>query len=458
MEPSNHSRYESEKASLSVSAARKRLAMLFDGGTYEELNRFLKNKEQECEVVTAVGLIGGSYVYAFAQSVDVNGGAMGSVQASKIAHIFELAATTGYPVVGIYDSNGAHIDEGVGALEAYGKLISLSSKLSGVVPQISIIAGSCIGSAAVMATLSDFTVMTKDSEFYVTAPSVIGGKEDLGTANTAYKNGTAALVAKDDEEAISKVAELLSYLPSNNLSVAMMAECESTSGHDELLADIFDDNSFVELYADFGKCIKVGFARLCGASVGVVFTDKTVADGYFCDDGARKAAKFIRICDAYSLPIITLVDSYGIVSSEESELSGGVKSVALLTGAYSEATCPKISVVAGNAYSAAYIAFVSAASAPDMVFAFEDSAIGALEPMTAVQLLYKDRLLAGETREDLEKEYISEKCSPFSAAAKGYLTDIITKQEAILKISSAIDVLSSKRASTMNKKHTNIPL
>ena len=300
--------------------------------------------------------------------------------------------------------------------------------------------------------------MTKDSEFYITSPAIIGKNNEVGTAALASKNGTAAIVTDNDEDAIAKVSDILSYLPSNNLSVAMMADCDSTTGHDDVLLDVFDDNSFVELFAEFGSCIKVGFARLAGASVGVVFTDKTVADGYFCDNGAKKAAKFVRLCDAYSLPIVTFVDSIGILSSEESELSGGVKSVALLTAAYSEATSPKISVVTGKALSAAYITFVSAASAPDMVFAFNDSAIGTLEPMTAVQLLYKDRLAAGESRKELELEYINDKCSVFDAAAKGFVTDVITKDEAAAKISAAIDVLASKRVSTMNKKHTNIPL
>ena len=300
--------------------------------------------------------------------------------------------------------------------------------------------------------------MTNKSEFYITSPAILGKDEELGTSSLAYKNGTASLLAEDDEDAISKAVEILSFLPSNNLSVAMMTDCESSVGNDDILLDVFDDNSFLELYADFGSCIKVGFARLAGASVGVVYTDKTVADGYFCENGARKAAKFVRLCDAYSLPVVTFVDSIGILSSKESELLGGVKSVALLTSAYSEATCPKISVVIGNAISAAYITFVSAASAPDMVFAFKDSAVGTLEPMTAVQLLYKDKLADGVSRKDLENEYITEKCSVFDAAAKGYVTDIILKEEAAAKISAAVELLSSKRASTMNKKHTNIPL
>lgn len=451
-------RYTEEVSSLSASASRKRLEMLFDGGVYDEIDRFLKNNEGECEVVAAVGLINGSYVYAFAQSVDVNAGAMGSVQASKIAHIYELATATGYPVVGIYDSNGAHIDEGVDALEAYGKLIASASKISGVVPQISVVAGPCVGSAAVLATLADFTVMTKDSEFYITAPSLLGDAKEVGTANTASENGTATVVVNDDAEAISTAIDLLAFMPSNNLSVPMMAETESTTGGDDIIADVFDDNSFMELYKDYAKCIKVGFARLMGASVGVVYTDKTAADGYFCESGAKKAAKFIRVCDAFSIPVITMVDSLGVLASEESELSGGVKSVSLLASAYSEATCPKISVVLGNAISAAYIAFVSAAAAPDMVFALDNSVIGTLEPMTAVQLLYKDRLIAGETREALEKEYITDKCSAFNAAAKGYVTDIITKEEIASKLAAATNLLMSKRVSTMDKKHTNIPL
>ena len=451
-------RYAEEKALLSASNSRKRLEMLFDGGVYDEIDRFLKNKESECEVVAAVGLVNGSYVYAFAQSVDVNAGAMGSVQASKIAHIYELAATTGYPVVGIYDSNGAHIDEGVDALEAYGKLIAASSKISGVVHQISVVAGPCVGSAAVLATLADFTLMTEDSEFYITAPSLLGDDKKVGTATTAGENGTATNVYKDDTEAISAAIDLLAYMPSNNLSVPMMAETDVATGSDDIIADTFDANSFVELYKDYAKCIKVGFARLGGASVGVVYTDKTVADGYFCEDGAKKAAKFVRICDAFSIPVITFVDSLGALSSKDSEISGGVKSVSLLASAYSEATCPKISVVLGNAISAAYIAFVSAAAAPDMVFALDNSVIGTLEPMTAVQLLYKDRLMAGETREALEQEYITDKCSAFNAAAKGYVTDIIAKEEIASKLMSATNLLVSKRVSTMDKKHTNIPL
>lgn len=451
-------RYESEVTNLSDSNARKRLAMLFDNGNFTEIDRFVKNNGAECEVVAAYGEVNGMFVYAYAQSIDVNKGAMGKVQAAKIAHIYDLATKTGAPVVAIFDSDGAHIDEGVEALEAYGSLIKSAGNISGVVPQISVIAGPCIGSAAVLASLSDVVVMTNEAEFYITAPEFSNSKDtSLGTAKLAAENGTAALVAETDREALLLVSDLLAYLPSNNLSEALMAEYTPAAGGNTVEA-VVDAGSFFELSGDYGKCIKTGFARIGGASVGVVATSTKEGNGYFCANGAKKAAKFVRMCDAFSIPVVTLVDSLGILAKEECDVSGGVKAVSILTSAYSEATTPKVTVVTGNAISAAYIAFVSSAAAPDMVFAWADAVIGTLEPMTAVQLLYKERLLAGEDRKQLEAEYISDKCSPFNAAALGLVNDVIEQEDTAAKIVSALDILSSKRVSTISKKHTNIPL
>ena len=451
-------RYECEIEALTVSKARKRLEKLFDNGVFTELDRFVKNNESECEVVTAYGEVGGALVYAYAQSVDLCGGAMGKVQASKIAHVYDLATKTGAPVVAVFDSNGAHLDEGVEALEAYGKLIKAAGNISGVVPQIAVVAGACIGSAAVLATLSDIVVMVKDAEFYITAPTFADSTQTkLGTAELAEKNGTASLVADTDDEAMEKVADLLSYLPSNNLSEASFTECGSPSG-ECLICSVVDGGSFFELSANHGKSIKTGFARVAGASVGVVATNADAKDGYFCPCAAKKAAHFVRLCDAFSIPVITFVDSLGILASEKCDTKGGVKAVATLTSAYSEATTPKISIITGNAFAGAYISFVSSAASPDMVLAWSDSSIGTLEPMTAVQLLYKNRLEAGEDRKQLEYEYLKDKCSPFNAALSGYITDVILPEETASRVVSALDVLSSKRVSTMNKKHTNIPL
>lgn len=451
-------RFDAEVNSLSDSNARKRLAMLFDDGTFTEVDRFLKNNGAECEVVAAYGLVGGTPVYAYAQSIEVNHGAMGKVQASKIAHIYDLAAKTGAPVVSVFDSAGACVGEGVAALEAYGSLIKAAGNISGVVPQISVVAGPCIGSAAVLASLSDIVVMTEKAEFYITAPAFADSKDnELGTAKLAAENGTAALVVSDDKEALEKVADILSYLPANNLSEALMAEYAPANGSDGIEA-IVDADSFVELYADNGSSIKTGFARIGGASVGVVATVAESKEGYFCACAARKAAKFVRLCDAFSIPVVTVVDSLGILAKEKCDIAGGVKSISILTSAYSEATTPKITVVNGNAVAGAYIAFVSSAAAPDMVFATPDSVIGALEPMTAVQFMYKDRLSAGEDRAALEKEYALEACSPFAAAAVGLVNDVVPADELAGKVISALDVLASKRVSTLNKKHTNIPL
>ena len=451
-------RFESEASALTGASARSRLASLFDNGSYTEIDRFLKTNGSECEVVAAYGEINGMLVYAFAQSVDVNGGAMGRVQAAKISHVYDLAAKTGAPVVSFFDSNGAHIDEGVEALEAYGKLIKAAGNISGVVPQISVVAGACIGAAAVLASLSDVVVMTNKAEFYITAPAFSESSEtELGSASLAAKNGTAAIVVENDKDAAEKVRDVLSYLPSNNLSEPLFAEytaANGTSGIDSVV----DAGSFFELCENHGKSIKTGFARVGGASVGIVATAPDQKDGYFCGCAAKKAAKFVRLCDAFSIPVVTLVDSLGILAKEKCDLSGSVKSVSILTSAYSEATTPKITVVTGNAIAGAYIAFVSEAAAPDMVIAWSNSVIGTLEPMTAVQLLYKERLEAGETRESLEAEYTADQCSPFNAAALGYVNDVINPEDTAQRVISALDALSSKRVSTISKKHTNIPL
>lgn len=445
------SRFSSEVAALSNSNARSRLAMLFDNGCYTEIDRFAKNNGNECEVVAAFGEVNGTIVYAYAQSADINKGAMGKAQAAKITHVYDLATKTGAPVVSIFDSNGAHISEGIEALEAYGDVIKAAGNISGVVPQISVVAGPCIGSAAVLAALADVVVMTKSAEFYLT-PAVEGD-----STVAAAQGGTAAIVTETDKEAVETVADILAYLPANNLSVALMSEYVPAQG-ETVIESVVDAGSFLELYADFGSNIKTGFARVAGVSVGVVATNPEVNDGYFCTCGAKKAAKFVRLCDAYSIPVITIVDSLGLRTTEVCDSTGGVKSVALLTAAYSEATTAKITLVTGNAYAGAYVALVSSAAAPDMVFAWPEASLGSLEPKTAVQLLYKERMVAGEDRKALENEYATVKCSPFEAAALGKVTDVVTREETASKLAAALDVLASKRVSTLSKKHTNISL
>lgn len=452
-------RFQNENDALAATTARKRLAMLFDEGTYHEVDRFMKNDDTECEVVAAYGEVNGMSVYAFSQSIDINKGAMGKVQASKIQQLYDMAAKTGTPVVGFFDSNGAHVDEGIEALEAYGTLIKSAGNLSGVVPQISVVAGPCIGSAAVLATVADVLIVEKSAEFYVASPAFSDKNDDeIDTVYLAGKNGTASIVADSDKDAVDKVIELLSFLPSNNLSEPLFTEPVAPKGGDDALDMVIDNGSFLEINKLSNKSIRTGFARIGGAAVGIIKTESTKHEGYFSVLAARKAARFVRLCDAYSIPIITFVDSLGIDASESYRRAGDVRSLSVLTLAYSEATTPKITLVTGNAVSSAYIAFVSSAANPDMVFAWPEAVIGTMEPMTAVQLFYKDRLEAGEDRAELEKEYAKEQCSPFNAAAYGYVDDIFEPAATYEKINSALDLLASKRVSKMNKKHTNIPL
>lgn len=453
------SRLEKETAALGNSDAYKRLALLFDGGAYTELDRFQKNGENGCGVVTAYGNVNGVACYAFSQDVTVCSGAMGRSQAAKIKKVYDLALMNGAPVIGIFDSKGAFAEEGVDALNAYGELIAAAGKISGVVPQISVVAGKCIGSAAVLAAVADLTVMVEGAELCVNSAAVTGN-ESVGTAATAAKNGTAAVIAENDEDACAKVAQLLSFLPENNLSVSPVADYVPAvmTGEDVYadIANIVDADSFFEVNKAFGCCAKVGFARIAGNAVGVVATDKDKNDAYLCSNGAAKIARFVRLCDAFSVPVVTLLNCAGFMGSAEDELDGSVRAVAALTGAYAEATTAKVTVITGKAYGAAFTAMAGKASGADYVIAYADSAVCALNPTTAVQFLYKDRL-GEEKREDLEKEYALCEGSPFKAAENGAVDDIVTADTAANAVIAALDMLASKRVSTLEKKHSNMP-
>ena len=453
------SRLEKEVAALGKTDAYKRLQFLFDGGIYTELDRFQKNGEHGCGVVTAVGTVNGIGCYAYSQDITVLSGAMGRSQAAKIKKVYELALMNGAPIIGIFDSKGAFADEGVDALNAYGDLIAAAGKISGVVPQISVVAGKCIGSAAVLAALADLTVMTKEAELCVNSAAVTG-ENSVGTAESSAKSGTVSLVAENDQDAMIKVRELLSFLPENNLSVCLAADYSpaviSGEGVYTDITEIADCDSFLEISKDFGACAKVGFARVGGNAVGIVATDIDKNDGYVCNKGAAKITRFVRLCDAFSIPVVTLLNSKGFMGKAEDELSGSVRSVAALTGAYAEATTAKITVIVGKAYGAAFTAFAGKSSSADYVIAYADAEICALNPVTAVQFLYLDRL-GEEKREDLEKEYVLTEGSPFKAAVNGAVDDVITKQEAAQSVINVHDMMASKRVSTLEKKHSNMP-
>lgn len=452
-------RLEKELAKLSNSDAYKRLQLLFDDGVYTELDKFSKNGENGCGVVTAYGNVNGAGCYAFSQDVSVCSGAMGRAQGAKIKKVYDLALMNGVPVVGIFDSKGAFAEEGVDALNAYGELIAAAGKISGVVPQVSVVAGKCIGSAAILASVADLTVMVEGAELCVNSADITGDAS-VGSAENAMKNGTAAIVAENDEIAMNKVAELLSMLPLNNLTMPFAADyvpaAISGEGVYKDIANIVDAESFIELNKDFGKCAKVGFARVAGNAVGIVATDADKNDSYLCANGAAKISRFVRLCDAFSIPVVTLLNCAGFMGKCDDELDGSVRAVSALTGAYAEATTAKITVIVGKAYGAAFTAMAGKACGADYVISYADAVICALNPTTAVQFLYKDRL-GEEKREDLKKEYALTEGSPFKAAVNGAIDDIITPDNAASSVIAALSMMDSKRVSTIEKKHSNMP-
>ena len=449
-----------EEVAVNDSEAARNLALLFDDGSFTELDKFVKNDDDKCDVITAYGMIDGITAFAFAGNSGKDG-AMGRVSAAKICKVYEMAKKVGAPVIGIYNSDGAHIEEGIEAMEAYASISAAAAAISGVVPQISVISGNCVGSAAMLASMADIVLMKKDASFYVTAGSILNNKE-IGTSHIAAENGTAAYIYEEDTEAFDKVAEIITYLPSNNLSAPGFAEYVPSSvaleGNDaeNVIGAVCDDNSFCELYKEYALGVKVGFARIGGMAVAVVATN-TDGEKLAAED-CKKIARFVRFADAFSIPVVTFVNANGVLGNEEDELSGGVKSASQLMHAYMEATTVKISVVTGAAVGAAYMALASRASGVDSVFAWPNAYVSNLEPKTYVEFLCKDKLAEGKTREEIAEEYISGEASAFAAAEKGFMEDIIAPQFTSAKITMALDMLSGKRVSTISKKHSNIQL
>ena len=438
------------------SAARRRLAALFDDGAYTEVGSLSMEKESLASVITTYGYVNGSLVYAFSQDKTVNSGAVGTVHAQKIAKLYSLAAKTGRPVVGIHDSNGAFIDGTVDSLNAYGEMIGTAATVSGVVPQISVIAGVCAGSAAMLACSADFVVMTKDAELYV-APN---GKS---TAADASKAGTAAVVCDDDDAAVSAAKELLRLIPENNLTAVPVYEYEENSfasgnALSDTVNNIADADSVTELYEGFGKASYTALATVAGSTAGIVSTNKT-KDKLTADDSA-KIARFVRTCDAFGIPVITLVDTEGF--DGEGEAAGSVRNMTMLAGAYAEATTAKVTLVTGKAYGPAFVALASKGANADFTFAYESAVISPLAPVTAVEFLWHEKLAGAANtaakREELAKEYIAEYATAEKAAYRNAVDEVISPAQTRAKLAEALEILSGKRVSRLPKKHNNLPL
>lgn len=446
------------KDSISLSA-RDRLERLFDGGEFTELDAFAKVSNNLSGVITAYGYVDSNPVYAFAQDISVNDGALTKVQSDKISKIYDMAAKTGLPIVGIYDSFGADLNDGISAMASYGDLILKASNLSGVVPQISVIAGTCAGASAIMAVSADFVVMSKGAELFITPNTEV---KDL--AQNAAENGTASLVADNDEEAIEKAKEILLKLPQNNLSPVPMFEFNEPDSDrfdnaEGIAKSICDDGSLLELSKDFGKAGFTALASIGGASVGICATNKT-SDKLTSSD-CSKLARFVRTCDAFAIPIITFVDTEGFDNSECANKSGAVLQMAKLASVYAEATTIKISVITGKAYGPSFITLAGKSSNADLVFAVDNAVISALEPLAAVEFLSHDKLKGTDdlarSRETLVSEYIEKEASAQIAAEKMCVDGVISVGDIRKTLINAIEIMAGKRVSRLPKKHSNSP-
>ena len=425
----------------------KRLSSLFDNGEFTEIDAFAKSSDGAIEVSTGFGLIGGNPAYAFSQNPEVNGGAITVAHCAKIKKIYELAKKTGCPVVGIYDSNGVKLTEGFDVLSAYGGVVKASTQLSGVVPQISIIAGACVGTSALIANMADVVIASSDSDFYITAPSE-------ATVEESAKEGIVDIVVKDIEEAAAKTKSILSILPSNNLEIAGCFEAKESAGvpgkdmsSNELLETIIDFGSAIELKADYGRNVNTSLALLGGEAVGIIaFGDKPL-----CPRCSYKAEAMIKLCDAFSIPIITIANSNSLKKEKESQV---LVAATKLTSAYASATCPKISLITGESVGSAYIILAGKGANADLTFAWDSAVVSPLETESAVAFLFNERLADGENRQELEKEFKETLGSAFTAAANGAVDDVFTPDQTRAKLIGALDMLSGKRETTLPRKHS----
>lgn len=434
------------KAANAQTKAYQRLQLLFDEGTFVEIDSFTKSGAGRAEAAAGFGSVDGCPVYAFAQNSDVEGGAMSKAQAAKICKVYELAEKTGAPVVGIYDSIGARLNESCEMLAAYGDVMLKANNLSGVVPQIAVIAGPCLGASSMIAAAADVVIMSEEGQF------ALQTNGEGGDLKEASESGLVHLTAKDDKEAVIKARELITLLPSNNLSGAPItdfadsaAETDGESGA-SIIAAVMDQDSFIEFQAGFGAGFIAGLAKLGGNTVGVVASEEKTADGKACE----KAARLVRFCDAFAIPVITFVNAESFCC---------IKAACKLTNAYAEATTAKISVITGEAYGAVYMALAGAAAGVDVAYAWPTASISALNPTTAAVMLWSDKLKGSSNptadRAKLIAEYKDQEACPFKAAGDGFVQDVIEPSETRLKLYAALDMLAGKRVTRLPKKHAN---
>ncbi|WP_188206090.1 acyl-CoA carboxylase subunit beta [Alkalibacillus aidingensis] len=479
--------------------ARERIDYLLDEGSFVELNPFMEHrvtdfgmddKEVPGEgVVTGYGTVDGRPIYLFAQDFTVYGGALGEMHGKKIAAVMDLAAKNGTPFIGLNDSGGARIQEGVASLDGYGHVFYRNSIYSGVIPQISVIMGPCAGGAVYSPAITDFVVMVEEtSQMFITGPKVIetvtGEKitsEDLGGADVHNtKSGNAHLKAKTEEEALDQVKQLISYLPQNSQEQTPSIPNGKKTDFREQLTDIIpfdpirpydvrtvieevvDDETFFEIHPDFAKNIVVGFARIKGETVGLVCNQPKFLAGGLDIDSSDKAARFIRLCDSFNIPIITFEDVTGFFPGIKQEHGGIIRHGAKILYAYSEATVPKITVITRKAYGGAYVALNSKSIGADLVFAWPNAEIAVMGPEGAANIIFAKDIQESadpeKTRQEKITDYREKFANPYVAAGLGMVDDVIDPRETRIKLAQSLNMLKNKKEERPKKKHGNIPL
>jgi propionyl-CoA carboxylase beta chain len=480
--------------------ARERIDLLFDPGTFEELDKLVTHRcldfgmaEQLIPgdgVVTGHGLIDGRQVFAFAQDFTVFGGSLSETNAAKIVKIMDLAVKLGAPIVGLNDSGGARIQEGVASLGGYADIFLRNVLASGVVPQISAIMGPCAGGAVYSPAMTDFVAMVKGTSYmFVTGPDVIKTvtheevtKEDLGGALTHNAtSGVAHFAADDDRACLALVRDLLSFLPSNNLDDPPRAATTDSPDREDppldalvpaspnqpydmldLIHTVADEGYFLEVHRHYAKNLIVGFARLDGRPVGVVANQPAVLAGTLDIDASLKGARFVRFCDAFNIPLVTFEDVPGFLPGTVQELGGIIKHGAKLLFAFAEATVPKVTVITRKAYGGAYCVMSSKHLRTDFNYAWPTAELAVMGPEGAVNILYKRELDAAADAAAMRSEKIAEFrakfANPYVASSRGFIDEVIRPRETRRKLITALRNLETKRDKNPPKKHGNIPL
>ncbi|AXH99091.1 acyl-CoA carboxylase subunit beta [Sporosarcina sp. PTS2304] len=479
--------------------ARERIELLLDEGTFVELNPFVVHRTRDFGmdklegpgdgVVTGYGKIHGRPIYLFSQDFTVFGGALGEMHAMKIANVMDLAAKNGAPFIGLNDSGGARIQEGVLSLDGYGEIFYRNAIYSGVIPQISVILGPCAGGAVYSPAITDFVIMTdKTSQMFITGPKVIetvtGEKissEGLGGAKVHNTiSGNAHLRGESEEVVLEKVRDLLTYLPQNNTEKTPIQPYEEQDDYREDLAEVVpyetirpydvrkvlehvvDEGSFFEIQPEFAKNAVVGYARMKGETVGFVCNQPKVMAGGLDIDSSDKIARFIRTCDSFNIPIITFEDVTGFFPGIKQEHGGIIRHGAKILYAYSEATVPKITLILRKAFGGAYVALNSKSIGADVVYAWPNAEVAVMGAEGAANIIFARDIAKSEdpeaTRAAKIEEYREKFANPYVAASHGMIDDVIDPRETRIKLLQALEMMRNKQEDRPKKKHGNIPL